>query len=112
MINDLLQVVLSFFIKIISFILNIILLPLTLLINGLFPGISNFFGMFDNLFNNQLVPGLRFAREVLLNLLCLNRNLIGIIAVIPLTYFAFTMANLSIRFLISIYRLWKKGEAN
>lgn len=111
MLNSLLQIILNLFLKIISFVLNIVLLPLTLLINGLFPGITNFVHYFDELFNNNLLNGLNFAREVIFNFTGINRNLIGILALIPLTYFTFTMANLSIRFLISVVHLWKKGEA-
>lgn len=110
MINSILQVILSAFLKIITFILNIVLAPLTLLLNGLFPGLDDFVYYFDNLFNNNLAHGLEFAREVFFNYTGINRELFGILALIPLTYFGFTMANMAIRFLMSIFILWKQGE--
>lgn len=112
MINGLLKLLLNIILKIVSIILNVILSPLTLLINGLFPNVNSYISSFLTLFNNHLLNGLRFAREVALNITGINRNLIGIAFAIPLTYFTFMLANNGIRFITSIYRMYKTGKDN
>lgn len=110
MINKLLSLIINILLTIITTILNVILLPITLLIKGLFPGVTNYIGSFNTLLNDYLFDGLRFAREVLFNLSGINRNLVGLAVSIPLAYFTFNLANASIKFLISIYRIYKTGK--
>lgn len=110
MINKILSLLLNLILSVIQAILNIILLPLTLVIQSLFPDLSGYIGSFNTLLNTYLFPGLRFAREVVFNITGINRNLVGIMAIIPLTYLTFTLANMSVRFLVSIYRIYKTGK--
>lgn len=112
MINELLKLLLNIILKIVSLILNVILAPITFLINSLFPNVNNYVSSFLTLFNNYLLNGLRFAREVILNFTGINRNLVGIAFAIPLTYFTFMLANNGIRFITSIYRMYKTGKDN
>ena len=94
----------------IRLLLNIVLLPITLLINGLFPNINNYFHYFETLFNDYLIKGIRFMREVFFNLTGINRELMAIIFLIPLTYLTFNIMNTSVRFIVSVYRIWKTGK--
>lgn len=110
MINKLLELILNLVISLMSFFLNIVTLPLTALIKTLFPGIEDFIGFFDNLLTTYLIPGLRFARAVILNITGINANLIGILAMLPLTYLLFTIANAGVRLIVSLYRLYKTGK--
>ena len=110
MLNKLLSLVLKLVLGLLRFILNIVLLPLTSIVNLLFPDVGNYISSFYTLLNNYLFNGLRFAREVIFNLSGINRNLVAIAVAIPLTYLTFSLANASIRFLVSIYRMYKTGR--
>lgn len=110
MFNTLLQFLLNIILTVIKVVLDVILLPITLLIKGLFPGVGDYIHYFYELLDQHLFNGLRFAREVILNLSGLNRNLLGIAALIPLTYLTFSIMNASVRFIVSIYRIWKTGK--
>lgn len=110
MINKLLSLLINVVLSVITTILNVVLLPITALINTLFPGVSSYIGQFNTLLNDYLFNGLRFAREVILNITGVNRNLIGIAVMIPLTYLLFSIANAGVRFIVSIYRIYKTGK--
>lgn len=112
MINKLLGAIIKVFLSILRTILNVILAPLTLLISQLFPDITDYLNYFYSLYNGYLVKGLKFGREVFFNLSGLNRDLVGIIALIPLTYLTFTILNASVRLLVSIWRIWKTGKTD
>lgn len=110
MFNTLLQFIIKIVLQVVKVILDVILLPITLLINGLFPNISSYIHYFYELLDDYLFTGLRFAREVILNMTGLNRNLVGVLFAIPLTYFTFGIVNAGIKFIVSIFRIWKTGK--
>lgn len=93
MINSILSMILKLVLSLLRFILNIVLLPLTLVINSLFPDVGNYIHYFYDLLDEHLIRGLRFAREFVLNITGINRNLFGILALIPLTYLTFNILN-------------------
>lgn len=110
MFNTLLQFIINIILTVVKVFLNIILLPITLLVNGLFPGVGDFIHYLYDFLDQYLFDGLRFGREVILNITGLNRNLVGIAFLIPLTYLTFNLANMSVRFIVSVYRMWKTGK--
>lgn len=110
MFNTLLNFILSILLTVIKTILNIVLLPITGIIKLMFPNIDTYIGQFLTLLNDYLFNGLRFAREVLFNITGINRNLVAIAVLIPLTYFGFSVANAGVRFIVSMYRLYKTGK--
>ena len=107
MINKILMTIIKVIVDILAFILNIIFLPLTAILDSLFPNLTSFANTFNSFLNTYLFKGLAFAREVIINIFGFNRDLLGILFAIPLTYFGFYLANTSIRLLVSIYRIWK-----
>lgn len=110
MINALLNTLLKVIFFILQLIMNVVLLPLTLLIQTLFPNVSNYFSYFETLFNDYLINGIRFMREVFYNITGVDRNLMGILFMIPLTYLTFSIMNASVRFMVSVYRIYKTGK--
>lgn len=110
MFNTFLSFIIKIILQVVKVILDVILSPITLLIKGLFPGVDSYIDTFFDLLNDYLFNGLRFAREVLINMTGLNRNLIGIIFALPLAYFTFGLFNAGIKFIVSIFRIWKTGK--
>lgn len=110
MINALLNLVITVVLHVLSFFLNIILLPITLVINTLFPNIQNYFHYFNTFFNDYILGGIRFMREIFYNLTGVNRELMGIIFMLPLTWFTFHLLNRSVTLIVSLYRMYKTGK--
>lgn len=110
MINKLLSLIINIVLTVITSILNLVLAPLTTVVEALFPGVSSHIAYFNTLLNEHLFDGLKFAREVLFNITGINRNLVGIAVMIPLTYLFFTIANAGVRFIVSVYRIYKTGK--
>lgn len=112
MINSLLNLVITVVLNVLSFFLNIILLPITLLINTLFPNVQNYFHYFSTFLNEYVIKGISFIREVFYNLTGINRELMGIIFLLPLTWLTFSLMNRSVRLIVSLYRMYKTGADN
>lgn len=110
MINSLLNLIITLVLNVLSFFINLILLPFTLLINTLFPNIQTYFQYFNDFLNTYVIKGVGFMREVFYNITGINRELMGIVFILPLTWFTFHLLNRSVVLLVKLYRFYKTGR--
>lgn len=116
MINSIVSTIFTLIFKVLAFIGNLILLPITLIINGtdgtngLFPNVSSYLETFQDFFNDYVFTGLAFIREVFFNLTHFPRALFSIGVGFILTLFSVRIGLYVIRFVINIWKFFRKGD--
>lgn len=111
MFNTVVNVILKFVVYIFSFIADIMLLPVTNLINALIPNLStSYINTMEYFFNTYVFPGIKFSKQVFLNVTHFNPELIGI----TITLFTGIFASLAIihgvQIFVNLWRFFRKGE--
>lgn len=111
MINTIVKAILDFFVYLLSFLANLIFLPITGLINSLFPNLSNvYIANMNYFFNHYVFNGIRFAKQVFVNVTHFNTELFGI----TVTMFTFLFGSLLLingtKIFVNLWRFFRKGE--
>lgn len=104
MFNTLIRVVLTFFIRLLRYIADIILLPLTGIFNLLIPDFTNFTNLAINFFDDYIIKAIACGREIFLNMTGFPQELITITVgctVVLLTYIG------SIRVIVFVKNMWR-----
>lgn len=116
MINSLISALFSLILKVLSFIGNLLLLPLTLLINGtdgnngLFPNMATYLETFEDFFNDYIFSGIAFFREVFFNFTHFPRALFGLGIGFILAVFGLRLGLYVFRFAMAIWKFFRKGD--
>lgn len=112
MINQIVSTLFSMIFKVLAFIGNIILAPITLLINGMFPDMSSYIDNLENFFNDYVFRGIAFMRESFINLTHFPRALLSLGVAFILGVWGFRLATHAIKFILNLWSLFRKGGIN
>lgn len=109
MINTILTGLFKLIFAVLRFITNIILLPLTGIINLLLPNFSNYTDMAYNFINRYLLNAIACGREIFLNLTGFPQELITISVNVTLVFLSMIGTLKIIAFVKNTWRLFKGG---
>lgn len=108
---NIITVVVDFMFGIISKAIGTFLSPVVRLFFENILGIDNWFDIAQGLLNNFVYPGVRFGRDVLINVTGMSPQLLSSIVVILGFMFAIWFQLLMMRFLINAWALFRTGTS-
>ena len=110
MFNALVSVIFKFIVWLAKILIDIILLPITLLLNDLFPDLSSYMTQINTFITDYWFNGLAFIREVFFNVTGFPRDLIGITITLILGFYTFKTSFRAFQFLLNAIKFIRKGE--
>lgn len=112
MINNIVSTIFMLLFKVLAFIGDLILLPITLLINNLFPDMSSYISSFETFCNTYVFKGAAFFREAFLNITHFPRSLLGLGVSFILAVWGFRLGTHIFKFVMNLWSFFRKGSTN
>lgn len=110
MLNALLTGLFKVIISVLKFISDILLSPLTLIINAILPDFGNFTAQANNFINDYILKAIACGREILLNLTGFPQELLTISVNLTLGIMTYIGTLKVIAFVKNIWRTFKGGN--
>lgn len=109
LINSLLTGLFTLIIKLLRFISDIILLPITAILKVIIPDLSSFTAMANSFINDYLLKAIAVGREIFLNMTGFPQELITISVNVTLSVLAYVGTIKTIAFVKNMWRTFKGG---
>ena len=110
MINALVGVILKFFVWVANLIIGLISLPIAGLLNFLIPDVTSYSSQAINFLSTYIFDGLRFAKEIILNVTHFPRPLFGIAVGYITGLYGYFLATSAFRAVINVWKFLKGGK--
>lgn len=103
MINSILEAILWVFTQLCQFLSNIILFPIYSALSLILPDLSSYTSIVGQFFNQYILNGLGFAKEVFLNVTGFPRELFNIMVIFFAAKVSYMATKRAIKFIINLY---------